>query len=184
MTRLAAFDGRDEVRWFEHHGHRIHVWQRPGTETPIILLHGFPDNLHLYDSLVPLLGDRWVVRFDFLGWGDSDKPAAYPRSAHDQTRELGAVVASQRSDKVVIVAHDASGPPAIDWALEHPGHVDLLVLLNTYHGWSPTLRPPEAIALFSLPLVRVPAQWLGRNSPGFQEMALAEDRVPEVRKTR
>ena len=35
--------------------HRIHVRDYPGAEPPIILMHGFPDNLHLYDRLVPYL---------------------------------------------------------------------------------------------------------------------------------
>ena len=32
--------------------HRIHVRDHPGAGPPIILMHGFPDNLHLYDRLV------------------------------------------------------------------------------------------------------------------------------------
>jgi pimeloyl-ACP methyl ester carboxylesterase len=56
--------------------------------------------------------------------------------------------------QVVLVAHDASGPPAIDWALHHPEQVAALVLLNTYYSAMPTLRPPEAIFLFSTPLIR------------------------------
>jgi haloalkane dehalogenase len=63
-------------------------------------------------------------------------------------------------DRLVLVAHDASGPPAIDWALDNPERVAALVLLNTYYGWMPSLRPPEAILLFSLPLVRNLARWL------------------------
>jgi haloalkane dehalogenase len=55
---------------------------------------------------------------------------------------------------VVLVAHDDSGPPAIDWALAHAERVAGLVLLNTYYSAMPTLRPPEAILLFSTPLVR------------------------------
>ena len=50
--------------------------------------------------------------------------------------------------------HDASGPPAIDWALDHPERVAGLVLLNTYYCEMPTLRRPEAIWLFSTPVVR------------------------------
>jgi pimeloyl-ACP methyl ester carboxylesterase len=133
-----------------------------------VLLHGFPDNLHLYDQLVPQLPGRRVVRFDFLGWGASDKPAGYPHSAHDQTAELAAVIDDLGSPAVVLVAHDASGPPAIDWALGRPDRVELLVLLNTYYGWCPTLRPPEVIALFSTPPFRGVARWIARRSPGFR----------------
>jgi pimeloyl-ACP methyl ester carboxylesterase len=39
----------------------------PGSGVPLVLMHGFPDNTHLYDRLVPqLAGRRPVVRFDFL----------------------------------------------------------------------------------------------------------------------
>ena len=135
--------------------HRIYVREYPGTEPTIILMHGFPDNLHLYDRLVPHLSPpRRVVVFDFLGWGASDKPPGYPYAASSQVGDLDAVVTQLRLQQVTLVAHDASGPPAIDWALSQPERVAGLVLLNTYYCTMSTLRPPEAIWLFSTPLVR------------------------------
>jgi haloalkane dehalogenase len=68
--------------------------------------------------------------------------------------ELAAVVNQLQLERVVLVAHDASGPPAIDWALAQTERVAGLVLLNTYYCAMPTLRAPEAIWLFSTPLVR------------------------------
>ena len=35
--------------------HRIYVRDHPGAEPAIILMHGFPDNVHLYDRLSPYL---------------------------------------------------------------------------------------------------------------------------------
>jgi len=135
--------------------HRIYVREYPGEDPVIILMHGFPDNLHLYDRLLPnLLPERRVITFDFLGWGASDKPADYAYTAANQSEELYAVIKQLELTKVVLVAHDASGPPAINWALSQPGEVAGLVLLNTYYCMMPTLRPPEAIFLFSTPLVR------------------------------
>jgi hypothetical protein len=44
--------------------HRIYVRDLPGAEPPIILMHGFPDNVHLYDRLSPYLSPpRRVVLF-------------------------------------------------------------------------------------------------------------------------
>lgn len=135
--------------------HRIFAREYPGEEPGIILMHGFPDNLHLYDRLFPYLSPpRRVIAFDFLGWGASDKPADYPYTASNQTDDLNAVITQMRLQQVVLVAHDASGPPAIDWALDHPERVAGLVLLNTYYCSMPTLRSPEAIWLFSTPVVR------------------------------
>ena len=134
--------------------HHIYAREYAGQEPSIILMHGFPDNLHLYDRLVPHLATHRVVTFDFLGWGASDKPLGYPYTAENQKGDLDAVIKQLKLGKVHLVAHDASGPPAIDWALDHPGQVAALVLLNTYYCAMPTLRPPEAIFLFSTPIIR------------------------------
>jgi haloalkane dehalogenase len=102
------------------------------------------------------------VVFDFLGWGVSDKPSGYPYTAGNQTGDLDAVIEQLQLTSAVLVAHDASGPPAIDWALEHPDRVAALVLLNTYYSRMPGLRPPEAIRLFSTPMVRSVARPISR----------------------
>jgi pimeloyl-ACP methyl ester carboxylesterase len=135
--------------------HRIYVRDHPGAEPAIILMHGMPDNLHLYDRLLPLLSPpRRVVAFDFLGWGNSDKPSGYPYTAANQVGDLDAVITQLKLGQVTLVAHDASGPPAIDWALAQPDRVAELVLLNTYYCEMPTLRPPEAVWLYSTPVIR------------------------------
>jgi haloalkane dehalogenase len=114
-----------------------------------------PGQRTLYDRLSPYLSPpRRVVLFDFLGWGSSDKPSGYPYTADNQLGDLDAVITQLGLGQVVLVAHDASGPPAIDWALAHPQRVAGLVLLNTYYCEMPTLRPPEAIWLFSTPVIR------------------------------
>ena len=138
--------------------HRLYARDHPGAEPAIVLMHGFPDDLHLYDRLVPELAGRRVVSFDFLGWGASDKPGGYPYTAANQTGDLDAVVEHLGLDPVVLVAHDASGPPAINWALDHPERIAGLVLLNTYYANMPGLRSPEAIRLFSTPVVRAVAR--------------------------
>jgi hypothetical protein len=55
--------------WVKGNGHRIDAREYPGQEPAIVLMHGFPDNLHLYDRLLPhLTPPRRVITFDFLGW--------------------------------------------------------------------------------------------------------------------
>ena len=143
--------------------HRIYVRDHPGAEPTIVVMHGFPDNLHLYDRLLPHLSPpRRVVAFDFLGWGRSDKPSGYPYTAANQAGDLDAVVTRLKLGQVVLVAHDASGPPGIDWALAHPESVAGLVLLNTYYCDMPTLRPPRAIWFFSTPVIRSVARPVSR----------------------
>lgn len=150
-TRAAVPDVRD--RFVDRGPHRIHVREHPGDGPAIVLMHGFPDNHHLYDRLVPHLAGRHVVAFDFLGWGDSDKPAGYPYTFEHQKGDLDAVIRGLGLDRVVLVVHDASGPAGINWALDHAHQVAAIVALNTFYS----LRrdgppdPPEAIRLFSDP---------------------------------
>src|SRR5215475_15043021 len=86
--------------------YRMHAELVPGPGVPVVLMHGFPDNTHLYDRLVPhLAGRRPVVRFDFLGWGQSDKPEGYPYTATNQAGDVAAVASAARehfgADKLV-----------------------------------------------------------------------------------
>jgi pimeloyl-ACP methyl ester carboxylesterase len=110
----------------------------------------------------PLSPPRRVVTFDFLGWGSSDKPSGYPYTTANQVSDLDAVINQLGLGQVTLVAHDASGPPAIDWALDHTERVAGLVPLNTYYCEMPTLRLPETIWLFSTPVIRSIARRVSR----------------------
>ena len=133
MKGYEAFVKRDQ--------YRIYVREYKGEEPAIVLMHGFPDNLHLYDRLIPHLSPpRHVVTFDFLGWGNSDKPLGYAYTSKNQELDLDAVIRQGNLRQVILVAHDASGPPAIDWALNNSDRVAALVLLNTYYCAMSTLR--------------------------------------------
>src|SRR5262249_10753677 len=129
----------------------IYARHYAGTDPAFILMHGFPDNLHIYDRLIPYLHGHQVITFDFLGWGASDKPTDYSYLSAQQGGDLQAVLDALGVEQVVLVPHDASGPVAINWALDHPERVSALVLLNTYYAEAPTLRFPEFISLFADP---------------------------------
>jgi haloalkane dehalogenase len=166
--------GKEEKMEYREHTvargpYQIYARDYPGEEPALVLMHGFPDNLHLYDRLVPHLSGRRLVLFDFLGWGRSDKPSGYPYTADNQTQDLGAVISQLGLDSVVLVAHDASGPPAIDWALWHSERTVALVLLNTYYGRM-SARPPEAILLFSTPVLRNVARFVSGRFDLFRRM--------------
>jgi pimeloyl-ACP methyl ester carboxylesterase len=129
----------------------LHAELVPGSGVPVMLMHGFPDSTHLYDRLVPHpAGRRAVVRFDFLGWGRSDKPAGYPYTAANQAGDLAAVVGALDDQvgrgQLVIVAHDASAPPAIDSGLTtangKAGH-DPQPVEDVAHGGGRWLTAPD-----------------------------------------
>jgi len=152
----------------QHRGHTIYAQIYDNGKPPMVLLHGFPDNTHLYDLLVPkLVANYNVIRFDFIGYGRSDKPLSYNYTAISQKEELNTVIKQLGLKKPTIVAHDASGPPAIDWAIENEDKVGKLVLLNSYYSNMPTLRSPEVIWLFSTPVVRNVARFVAKLSNNY-----------------
>ena len=135
----------------EHADGALHIVDRAGEEPAIVLMHGFPDDHHIYDRLAPLLRPRRVIAFDWLGYGRSSRreKGAFDRTSRQQ--DLTALIDLLGLDKVVLVGHDASGPEAITFALRWPEQVTHLVLLNTYYGRVRGLRFPEMIRLFADP---------------------------------
>jgi haloalkane dehalogenase len=162
MFKEQAFSYTEHV--VQRGPYHMYAREYPGEDPPIVLMHGFPDNMHLYDRLLPWLSpSRRVVTFDFLGWGESSKPAGYAYTSANQVGDVDAVLEQLHLHQVVLVAHDASGPPAIDWALAHADRVAALVLLNTYYCTMPTLRAPQAIWLFSTPVIRPVARVVSKS---------------------
>jgi haloalkane dehalogenase len=142
---------RDEYRLYAREFGRDHAGRGP----TVIMMHGFPDSLHLYDLVAPAVArERRVIAFDFLGWGRSDKPADHRYDMASLRRDLEILIAHFGLEQVVLVMHDVSGPPAIDWALDNEERVTGLVLLNTFYLPMKSLRSPEAIELFSTPSLR------------------------------
>lgn len=134
-------------------GGNVYARDYDGIGPAFVLMHGFPDNLHIYDVLVPYLvaAGRRVVTFDFLGYGASDKPTDASYGFKQQLGDLEAVIEALHLDKIVPVGHDAGGPAAINFAIDHPDRVASLCILNTFYAIAPTLRLPELIELFATP---------------------------------
>ena len=169
-------------QWAMHNGNKISVREYAGAEPPIVLMHGFPDNHHLYDRVVPYLCNRHIVLFEFLGWGDSDKPkvAEKPEDPNyytfdDQVGQLNDVITQRGLVKPVLAGHDISGPAAINWALDHPDNIGGIVLSNTFYNLTQYNSMPEIIGIFgdlfevkwasvTFPIPLIPAQsWTFKN---------------------
>ena len=130
---------------------KIHVADHPGTEPAVVLMHGFPDDMRLYDPLLPLLAPRRAVTVDFLGYGGSDRPEREVLDGASHVEQLRAALDGVGLERVLLIGHDASGPVAIDFAAAAPDRVSRLILLNTYYGHAPTLKLPSLIRLLADP---------------------------------
>ena len=81
-TKVKASNRIDSTPSFvEHHVPReegsVYARDYKGAGPAFVLMHGFPDNLHIWDDLVPHLtaSGRRVVTFDFLGFALRTNPS-------------------------------------------------------------------------------------------------------------
>jgi haloalkane dehalogenase len=150
------------------HG-RVYAHDYEGAGPTFVLMHGFPDNLHIYDDIIPHLlhSGRRIVAFDFLGFGTSDKPPGATYSFEQQLGDLEAVIEFLGLGKVVLVAHDASGPAAINFAIDHPGKVTSLCILNSAYDESALNVWPEMVVLFADPSLKALASALAGSPAQF-----------------
>ncbi|MGA7866841.1 MAG: alpha/beta hydrolase [Stellaceae bacterium] len=148
---------------------RVYARDYKGAGPAFVLMHGFPDNLKLWDDLIPYLvaSGRRVVAFDFLGFGASDKSAGATYSFQQQLGDLEAVVEALDLGRIVPVAHDASGFAAINFAIEHPDQVDSVCLLDSVYADPPTVQWPEMVELFAAKSLNALSGAIAQNPEQF-----------------
>jgi haloalkane dehalogenase len=162
-----------------------------GAGPAFVLMHGFPDNLHIWDDLIPYLvaSGRRVVAFDFLGFGASDKPVGAAYSFKQQLADLEAVVEGLGLGKIVPVAHDSSGMASLNYALAHPEGVDSVIMLNSAYCEDATVLWPEMITLFATQSLHELAMAIAQSPEQFGwlltwQQRKFQDSLPSAQKPR
>ena len=155
-TEALALDRADSPSWVDRQAYpfrsrwlalpegRLHYVDEGSGGEPIVLVHGTPtwsfEYRHLIAGLRP--GHR-VIALDHLGFGLSERPAdaSYTPEAH--AARFRAFVDGLGLSRFTLVVHDFGGPIALPVALDDPGRVSRLVVLNSWM-WSfdgdPTMR--------------------------------------------
>jgi len=111
-------------------GRRLRV-ARIGAGPPLVLLHGYPDNLQIWSELAPrLAAGREVIAFDWPGMGDSDAWPGGATPAHMADRLL-ALLDRWHIERATVVGADMGGQPALSFAARHGGRIDRLVVMNS-----------------------------------------------------
>jgi pimeloyl-ACP methyl ester carboxylesterase len=104
---------------------------RLGQGEAVVLLHGYPDNLHVFSELAPLLAaDKQIIAFDWPGLGDSDE---WPGGATPVVlaKRLLTLLDAWGLAKVHLVGQDMGGQPALVFAAAYPERVHSLVIMNS-----------------------------------------------------
>jgi pimeloyl-ACP methyl ester carboxylesterase len=119
----------------ETHGGRSLRVARLGSGPPLILLHGYPDNLQVWSELAPRLATRFaVIAFDWPGMGYSEAWSG-GATPFDFARRLRTLMDDWGIARAVIAGHDMGGQPALAVAAEHPERISRLVVMNSLVIW-------------------------------------------------
>lgn len=165
MTGADLFPGYDS-HWIDTDAGRIFA-RSGGAGPPLALLHGFPQTHLMWAKIAPMLEKRFtLVAMDLRGYGWSSAPRSeggehYAKRA--MARDLVKVMEDLGHVRFSIAGHDRGGRVAYRLALDHPGRVEKLALLDIL----PTSEVWRAMEAGDM----APAHWsfLSRPAPAPEE---------------
>jgi 3-oxoadipate enol-lactonase len=107
-----------------------------------VLIHGgLVDSRQWDDQMAPLAKRHRVVRYDLRGYGKS----ASPSTPFSHIEDLAALFDFLHVERATVVGLSLGGMVAADFALEHPGRVENLVLVGS--GLRGDTQPPDTKSL-------------------------------------
>ena len=106
-----------------------------GSGPPLLLLHGHPQTHAMWHLVAPRLAERFtVVAADLRGYGDSSKPPSAPDhepySKRAMARDQVAMMRHFGFERFCVAGHDRGGRVGYRMALDHPGRVEKLAVLD------------------------------------------------------
>lgn len=107
------------------------AYTRSGDGPPLVLLHGFPLDHHLWDEVVPLLENSFdVILPDLRGFGESTTvDSAYDMD--DYASDVAGLLDQLQIQKAAIVGHSMGGYVALAFARRYPERVTGLGLVSS-----------------------------------------------------
>jgi len=107
------------------------AYDRRGQGTPMVLLHGFPLDHHLWDEVVPLLEGQFdLIIPDLRGFGGSSTVDSF-YSMEDYASDIAALLDRLNVQKAAIVGHSMGGYVALAFARLYPERVSGLGLVSS-----------------------------------------------------
>jgi haloacetate dehalogenase len=156
-------------------GIKVNLWAG-GSGPPVLMLHGWPQTAQMWHKIAPRLIDRYtVVCPDLRGYGDSDKP----RGGYDKrtmARDMHELMLALGHAKYAVVAHDRGARVAHRQALDHPGAVTRLCVLDIV----PTLT---VFARTDRHLAAAYWHWFFFQTPDLPEVMVSAAAEPLLRHT-
>lgn len=107
------------------------AYERRGGGTPLVLLHGFPLDHHLWEEVAPLVEDEFdVILPDLRGFGDSTIVDS-PYGMDDYASDIASLLDHLNIQRAAIVGHSMGGYVALAFARRYPERLSGLGLVST-----------------------------------------------------
>ena len=104
---------------------------RLGSGPPLVLLHGYPENLQIWCELAPRLAGRFtIIAPDWPGQGYSDACPGGASPSHMADR-LCQLLDWWDLERVTLLGADMGGQPALAFAARFPERTQRLVVMNS-----------------------------------------------------
>jgi pimeloyl-ACP methyl ester carboxylesterase len=173
----------NEARMFRDSARRVRIGDlalnaaQIGTGPPVLLLHGFPDSLRLWEAVAPRItaAGFQVIAPDLRGFGESDAPVGRREYAID--RLLGDLTGLLRTLQVQgpvhVVGHDWGAVLAWCLAMSRPDLVRSSVVISVGH--------PREYGLAGLEQKRKGLYTIGWQFSGFAERWLTRHDCAQLR---
>ena len=116
------------------------AYERRGKGTPLVLLHGFPLDHHLWDDIVLLLEDTFdLILPDLRGFGESETIDT-PYKMEDYASDIASLLDHLGIQKAAVAGHSMGGYVALAFARAYPDRVRGLGLVSSQAPADPPER--------------------------------------------
>jgi pimeloyl-ACP methyl ester carboxylesterase len=145
-------------------GLELHLLEWSSEGVPMLLIHGFGNEAHIWDDFAPVVAEHYrVLALDLRGHGDSAWDPEGRYDYEDQMADLDCVTAALGIDRMVVVGHSLGGRVSMLYAGRHPEKFAGLVIVDS---------APE---LEARGIVRIRMEVEEQRDPSFQSLGEYEE---------
>lgn len=183
MSDLADLYPGFAAHWIDTRGGRIFA-RVGGNGPPLLMLHGYPQSHVMYHAIAPALAGRFtLVLPDLPGYGWSDVPRSDAAHTPYTKRAMAAVMVELMESlghvRFRLVGHDRGGRVSYRLALDHPGRLERLAVLDIVPTWTMWRNMDRALAmkvwhwLFLAQDEPLPEMLIGKDPVGYLDWKMA-----------
>lgn len=158
---------------------------RGGSGTPLILLHGYPQNHHCWEHVAPTFAQHFdVIVPDLRGYGESDAPEDDAEHTIYSKRQMALDIVALMDEMGIssahILGHDRGGRVAYRFALDHPdrllklGIIEIVPTGDFWQNWSAELAMKAYHWTFLAQPHPLPEKMIGADPSAYIDWTLKQ----------